>query len=93
MGVGVKLRVNGFEDEDDWADAAEAVESVESLLSVLDWRDLRRKGSEGRRYVGKTGKNAGGSEVLRRNDIVGGRGVQGGWTPATRSCKGLRSAS
>jgi hypothetical protein len=30
------------------------VERFESVLPVLDWRDLRRKGMDGRRKVGKT---------------------------------------
>ena len=32
----------------------EIFESLLSVLSVLDWRDLRRKGMDGRRKVGKT---------------------------------------
>ena len=62
--------MNGFEEADDAADAAEVVELVELSLSELDWRDFRRKGSDGIRYVGKTGKKAGGSDVLRRKDIA-----------------------
>lgn len=48
MGVGVKLRANGL-DEEDAEEMVEAVVSVELLLSVLDCRDLRRKGIEGMR--------------------------------------------
>ncbi len=44
---GVGSVVKGLEDK-------EVVEVVESVLSVLDWRDLRRKGIDGSRKVGKT---------------------------------------
>jgi hypothetical protein len=39
--------MKGFEDVGE-------VEMFVSVLSVLDWRDLRRKGMDGRRKVGKT---------------------------------------
>jgi hypothetical protein len=45
--AGVGAARKGFEDVDE-------VEIFESVLSVLDWRDLRRKGMDGRRKVGKT---------------------------------------
>jgi hypothetical protein len=54
--------MNGFEDVDD-------VDAFESVLSVLGWRDLRRKGIDGRRKVGKTEGMAWESEGLRRRDI------------------------
>ena len=53
MGVGVKHRVNGLEEEAE-VDEVEAADWIDLSLSVLDWRDLRRKGTEGIRYVGKT---------------------------------------
>lgn len=61
--AGVGAATNGFEDVED-------VDAFESVLSVLDWRDLRRKGMDGRRKVGKTDGTAWGSEGLRRKDIV-----------------------
>jgi len=60
--AGVGSVVNGLEDR-------EVVEVVESVLSVLDWRDLRRKGMDGMRKVGKTEGMEWGSEGLRRKDI------------------------
>ena len=45
--AGVGAARKGFEDVED-------VDIFEMVLSVLDWRDLRRKGIEGRRKVGKT---------------------------------------
>jgi hypothetical protein len=61
--AGVGAAMKGFEDMED-------VEIFESVLSVLDWRDLRRKGMDGRRKVGKTEGTAWGSEGLRRKDIM-----------------------
>ena len=49
-GMGVGERVKGLEEMELDVDAREVVDSVES---VEDWRDLRRKGTDGRRYVGK----------------------------------------
>jgi hypothetical protein len=54
--------MKGFEDVED-------AELFESVLSVLDWRDLRRKGMDGRRKVGKTEGTVWGSEGLRKKDI------------------------
>jgi len=45
IGVGVRHRTNGFDDEVS-TEACDTVESAEMLLSVLDWRDLRRKGMD-----------------------------------------------
>ena len=52
----------GFDDVEDG-------DAFESVLSVLGWRDLRRKGIDGRRKVGKTEGTAWESEGLRRKDI------------------------
>lgn len=60
--AGVGAAMKGFEDVED-------VDAFESVLPVLHWRDLRRKGMEGRRKVGKTDGTAWGSEGLRRKDI------------------------
>ena len=60
---GVGSEVNGLEE------VVEAVELVELVLSVLDCRDVRRKGIEGSRKVGKTEGVACGSEGFRRKDI------------------------
>lgn len=49
-----------------------SLEDVLLVLSVEDWRE-RRKGSVGRRYVGKI--EGGGSEGLRKSDMVGVRGL------------------
>ena len=45
--AGVGAAMKGLEEVDE-------VEIFESVLPVLDWRDLRRKGIDGRRKVGKT---------------------------------------
>ena len=55
--------MKGLEDVED-------VDRFESVLSVLDWRDLRRKGIDGRRKVGKTEGATWGSVGLRRKDII-----------------------
>lgn len=67
-GTGVGQRENGFEARED----ADIVEVVLLTLSVEDCRDLRRKGVEGRRKVGKTLGSAFGSVCLRKNDIFKG---------------------
>ena len=50
-------------------EVVDARERVELVLSVLEWRDLRRKGIDGTRNVGKTDGTACGSDGLRRKDI------------------------
>ena len=50
-GIGVGERVNGLEEMVLDVEACETVESVESVESCLDFR---RKGTEGRRYLGNT---------------------------------------
>jgi hypothetical protein len=68
--TGVELPVNGFEDADvaeELVEMLDVSEEVEIALSVLDWRDFRRKGKDGSRYVGNG--NAAGSEFLRRKDM------------------------
>ena len=57
-GVGA-VPVKGLEER-------EVVDAVEAVLSVLSWRDLRRKGIEGRRKVGKTEGMAFESEARRK---------------------------
>jgi len=77
MGVGVGHLVNGLEEQEEVA--LDGADSTELSLSVLDWRDLRRKGTEGRRYVGNTAERVCVSEFFLRNDIVvdsGGRLVR-----------------
>ena len=67
-GMGVGDRVKGLEEMELDVDARELVDSVES---VEDWRDLRRKGTDGRRYVGKMLGYAWGSLGLRKRAMVG----------------------
>lgn len=67
--AGVGSVVKGLEDRE-VVDARDRVDSTELVLSVLGWRDLRRKGIEGTRNVGKTEGTACGSEGLRRKDIL-----------------------
>lgn len=66
-GTGVGERVNGFEEMELDVDARELVDSIES---VEDCRDLRRKGTDGRRYVGKMLGYAWGSLGLRKSAMV-----------------------
>ncbi len=66
--MGVGERVKGFEEMELDVEARELVDSVES---VEDWRDLRRKGTDGRRYVGNMLGYAWGSLGLRKSAIVG----------------------
>lgn len=54
IGVGVGHRMKGLEE----VVVFDVFESMELLLSVLDCRDLRRKGTEGSRYVGNTEESA-----------------------------------
>jgi len=68
MGVGVGHLVNGLEEAEEVV--LDGVDSTELSLSVLDCRDFRRKGTEGRRYVGNTAEKVCVSECFLRNDIV-----------------------
>jgi hypothetical protein len=78
MGVGVRQRVKGFEDDEtevhvDVWETADPTERPLSVLSVLDCRDLRRKGTEGSRNVGKTEEVVWLSGARRRKDMMGSR--------------------
>jgi hypothetical protein len=67
-GVGVGHLVNGLEEAEEVV--LDGLDSTELPLSVLDCRDFRRKGTEGRRYVGNTAEKACVSRFFLRNDIV-----------------------
>jgi hypothetical protein len=72
-GMGVGERVKGLED---MVLDVEAVEFVESVESVEPCRDLRRKGTDGMRYVGKMEETLWGSLGLRKRAMVAGLKVR-----------------